>query len=376
MEKKIAFIKIGHFSGTNQSVESQLIEHFQEFEVEVIDIMDLIRARIDIILINIFFIIKEYGYDIFLGKKKFSQCFFITTYIFKKIKTLVSKRISNNKYIFSFQTQSLFDASIDDLPHFVYTDHTVLANLYYSNIDQKKVLFSKQWIELEKKIYQNATYNFTMSTNISKSMMEQYSCKPDKIICVYVGTNLKNTNEILQNKNYENKNILFVGRNWIRKGGPELIEAFKLVLEKHPDATLTIVGCSPNIKISNCFVLGSISNEELKKIFLKASIFCLPTKIEPFGIVLIEAMAYKIPVVTSYGGARSDFILDGENGYLVDPNNIKQLANALIELIENSKKCKIFGEKGYQIFCERYTWEKVGIKFNQYIKSIINNKYH
>jgi glycosyltransferase involved in cell wall biosynthesis len=374
MKKKIAFIKIGHFSGTNKSVEQQLIKHFPEFEVEVIDVIDLIKKRIDLILINIFFIIKEYGMDIILRRKRFSRCFFITSYIFKKTKILISKQLTKNIYVFSFQTQSLFDASVVEIPHFVYTDHTMLANLYYPNVDKKKTLFSKQWIELEKTIYQNATYNFTMSTNISKSIMEQYSCSLDRISCVYAGSNMRVNIEGLENKNYGNKNILFVGRNWRRKGGPELVEAFKLILMVHPDSTLNIVGCSPKLNIQNCNVLGLISNEDLKKKYLKASVFCLPTKLEPFGIVLIEAMAHKLPIVTSDGGARPDLVSNGENGYLVNPEDRRQLADALIDLIENPTKCQIFGEKGYQLVNEKYTWDQVGIKLNQYIRSVIINK--
>lgn len=283
----------------------------------------------------------------------------------------MSSRLAKDKYAFSFQMQSLFDASTEGLPHFVYTDHTHLANLYYPNFDPKS-LYSKSWIELEKTIYHNATINFTRSSNITRSIIEQYSCKPEKVVCVYAGSNAKVNHAAIGNRNYEGKNILFVGMAWERKGGPELVEAFKTVLKVHPDAKLTIVGCSPQLDVPNCNVVGQVPLEEVNKYYERASIFCLPTKLEPFGIVFIEALMHKLPVVATDIAAIPDFILDGENGYLVRPNDVEQLARALIDLVGNPRKCQAFGEKGCQIALERYTWEKVGAKIRENIASVVD----
>ena len=372
MHQKIAFIKMGRFSHTNESVRQELCRNFPNFEIETIDVADLIKSKKKIVLANIFFLIKEYGLDLLLGRKDLVTSFFRTTYIFKKIKTLLADHFSEDGYAFSFQTQSLFDASIEGMPHFVYTDHTHLANLYYPDFDRKR-LYSESWIDLEKKIYQNASLNFTMSMNISKSMVEQYFCEPDKVVCVYAGSNAEFNNLTLENKRYNNKNILFVGVAWKRKGGPNLVEAFKIVLKAHPDARLTIVGSSPKVNLPNCQVVGRISVEEVYKYYENASIFCLPTRLEPFGIVLIEALMQKLPVVATNIGAIPDFISDGENGYLVEPNDVDQLAEALIDLVGNPKKCQAFGEKGYCLIRDRYTWEKVGVKIKQNIELVINS---
>jgi glycosyltransferase involved in cell wall biosynthesis len=370
--KKIAFIKVGYFSGTNKSVELQLIKQFPEFEVEIIDVLDLIKRRGDIILINLFYVIREYGRAIILRKKNFFTSFFVTSFIFKKIKLLISQQVTKDEYIFSFQTQSLFDASVDGIPHFVYTDHTVLANLYYPNMNYNKLLFSAPWMKLEKSIYENATKIFSMSNNISDSIVKQYSCDSKKVICIYVGSNAKVENKILNNDDYRNKTILFIGKNWKNKGGPELIEAFKLVQKKHKDAKLIIIGCSPDLHMPNCEVVGFVPLEHISEYYRKSSIFCLPTRIEAFGIVYIEAMAHKIPVIGSHSGARPDFIINEFNGYLIDPNNIDQIAHALIKLIENPEKCKQYGINGYSIFIDKYNWEKVGEKLRQNILESIN----
>ncbi len=372
MSRKIAFIRMEPWPLANKSVAQVLKETFPDFVVEIISVRYLFENRIDIISSNILFLIKEYGIDILLGRKNnLRTCFLRTPYIFKTMKKLVSSHLAKNKYAFSFQMQSLFDASTEGLPHFVYTDNTCLAHLYYPHFDRRK-LYSKSWIELERTIYQNATINFTRSSNVTRSIIEQYSCRPEKVVCVYAGSNAKVNHTAIGNRDYEGKNVLFVGMDWRRKGGPELVEAFKAVLKVHPDAKLTIVGCSPRLDVPNCTVVGRVPLEEVNRYYERSSVFCLPTRREPFGIAFIEALTYKLPVVATNIAAIPDFILDGENGYLVSPNNVEQLAEALIDLVGNPRKCQIFGEKGYRIATERYSWEKVGAKIRENIESVVD----
>ena len=116
---------------------------------------------------------------------------------------------------------------------------------------------------------------FTRSNNVSQSVIKDYSCSPDKVVCVYAGSNAANVTT--SERDYNNKNILFVGIDWQRKGGPELVEAFKKVLTHHPDARLTIVGCSPAIDLPNCDIVGRVPLEKVSPFYEKSSIFCLPT---------------------------------------------------------------------------------------------------
>jgi glycosyltransferase involved in cell wall biosynthesis len=365
---KIAFIKAGSFSKINASVVKVIKDWFPEFEVDEIDIYDLLLNNKQILLFNLFFAIKDFGVKIFFDRKRFIWYFFSTSFIFYKVKTLVSNYISQDRdsYVFSFQTQAFTDASQIGLPNFLYTDNTVLANSYYRDFDQSNIL--PEWrIALERQTYQNATINFVMSTNVQRSMIEQYSCKQEQVACVCVGSNVEISDEQNGQRNYQSKNILFVGIDWERKGGPTLVEAFKLVAKEHPDARLTVVGCSPDLNIPNCTVVGRVQLEKVHKYYLDAAIFCLPTTFEPFGIVFVEALSYKLPVIGTNIGAIPDFIRDGENGYLISPGDVQQLSKVLISLLNEPNKCKAFGENGYNIALE-YSWEKVGSRMR---KSII-----
>lgn len=373
MSKNIAFIKMGNYSGTNDKVLEILAKYFPEYKVEVIDILtDFIKKKKSIIIINLLFVLLEYGIDILMRRKEARACFFKTTYIFKKVKSEISLYLSRGKYVFSFQTQSLFDLSSGGIPHFIYTDHTHLTNIYYTGFE-KSGLF-KKWVGLEKTIYRNATLNFTMSSNISKSIIEQYSIEPEKVVCVYGGSNTKiNTRAAECRSKYKTKNILFVGVNWERKGGPELVEAFKIVQKKHPDARLTIVGCSPVLNIPNCDVVGKVPLDEVSKFYGRAAIFCLPTKREPFGIVFIEAASHKLPIVSTKIGALPELVSDGETGYLVEIGDIVGLSQKLISLVSDPQRCQVFGERWRRNIAEKYSWANTGTMMKRNIVSKLNS---
>ena len=372
MPKKIAFIKQGSFSHINASVEKQLARVFPEYPLQIIDVLDLLAQKKAVHWINQLQIFKTYGLDILARRRYRSECLYRTPYIFNKIHELIRQQLSGD-YAFTFQTQSLFDASIPGLPNFVYTDHTNRANLYYAGYADQKV-FPEVWFNLERTVYQNAARLFTMSSHVRRSMIEHYGSPQEKVVCIYAGSNADVSFTSLKNDNYNNKRIVFVGVHWDRKGGPQLAEAFKLVLQKHPDAKLTIVGCTPELNMPNCEIVGRVPLAKVREYYLQSSVFCLPTRLEPFGIVFVEAMLHKLPVVSTNIGALPDLVEEGKNGYLVPPGDSQQLANCLIDLLDNPAKCKRFGEAGRQLAQDRYSWDAVGERFKANITPFVDQK--
>jgi glycosyltransferase involved in cell wall biosynthesis len=265
----------------------------------------------------------------------------------------------------------MFDGSSGIIPHFVYTDSTVLANQYYPEIDIKKVLKSKAWMKKERLIYLNATYNFTFSTNQKKSIIEQYSINENKVECVYAGSNINCNESDHTYKKYDTKNILFVGVNWERKGGDILFRSFLKLYDKMPEVSLTIVGCSPDIKHPNVEIAGRITLEEVEKFYKKASVFCMPTKQEPFGIVFVEAMQRKIPVVASNIGALPDMIKNNYNGFIHEWNDVDGISESLVALLSDPEKCKLFGERSYKLVQEKFNWDNTGAEIKKTIERFL-----
>lgn len=371
MRKKIAFIQPKPWPLTNVKIAEALAKQFSNYDIEVINTEDLIKAKFNILVINTFLTWITYGKDIATGSKKFKDAFWRTPYIFQTIRKLLKQKLSKQSYFFTFQAQSLFDCSLPNVPHFIYTDHTHLANLNYPDFNIKK-LYPEKWVDLERQIYANAVKIFVQSSNIQKSMIEQYQQPPDKVICVYAGNNVETDISVTEDKSYTEQNILFVGLDWERKGGPELIEAFKLVLDKHPNASLTIAGAKPNLQVRNCKILGKIASADLRTYYETATLFCMPTRLEPFGIVFLEAMQARLPIIGTNVGAIPDFLQNNWNGILVEPGDIQGIANGIIKLLENPDLCRLYGDRNLNLIKNLYSWQAVSQKIHIHITECFN----
>jgi len=354
----------------NVKVAEAFKDQFSNFDVDVYNIEQIVLQRPDVLFLNGIATLLHYGIDILKNNKKYKHSFWRTPFIFKFVKRWIKNHAGWKPYCFTFQIQSIFDCSMEGVPHFVYTDHTHLASTAYDSFKKEK-LYPAYWLALEQQIYDHATLNFVRSSNIKKSLEEQYCQSSEKVICVFAGSNVATAAPVQSAGRFEKQNVLFVGIDWERKGGPTLLSAFKSIRSAFPNATLTIVGCKPNFEEVNVKVIGKIPPEELKRYYRDASIFCMPTKEEPFGIVFLEAMQAGLPVIGTDLGAIPDFIQANKNGFLVQPNDIHGVAQALSKLLDDPVLCREFGNNSLKIIEENYTWSKVCEKFDIYISQFL-----
>lgn len=369
-KKRLAFVRVFGAPPIARSVEEMLIRTFPEYQVETITLTNILKRRPDILALNALATIREYGRQILGRERAFRRAFLVTPFLFRRVKHLVHRHLAGrqDEFTFSFQLQSLFDASTPFFPHYVYTDHTNLTNLTYSEFERAHV-HSDAWLALEREVYHNAHHIFTRSSNITQSLVQQYALPEHKVTTAYVGVNAPAAPAPRDPGAYGKQHILFVGTDWERKGGPELVQAFAALRQRLPDARLTIVGCTPKIDVANCDVVGPVPVERLTDYYQAASVFCLPTKREPFGVVFVEAMAHKLPLIGTELGAIPDFVVPGETGYLVPPNDVPALTQALLNLLADPDGCRRMGEHGYRLARERYNWHHVGNTIRQVIVS-------
>lgn len=155
--------------------------------------------------------------------------------------------------------------------------------------------------------------------------------------------------------------ILFVGKDWFRKGGPLLLEAFAVLRKKAPNARLTVMGCNPEIHDPGVEVLGFLdkANEsDARKIdnaFRRATVFCMPSYWESVGLVYMEAALYGLPVVMLRGQGRTEVFPESMAVHL-DSHESKFLAEALIHLHEDQDMARGMGNAGRRHVLENYTW--------------------
>lgn len=161
------------------------------------------------------------------------------------------------------------------------------------------------------------------------------------------------------------KMILSVGAIQIRKNVARLVRAFETMPE---DWILALAG-SPSgygaagilgeIERSKCRdrirVTGYVSEQELQRLYSRASIFAFPSLAEGFGIPVLEAMAHAVPVVTSKGSALEE--VAGDAALLVDPEQPEEIAGALKRLVEEEDLRKTLEKRGLER-AKLYSWEQ------------------
>lgn len=370
MTKTFLFIMPGPVPIANRRVAHHLSEAFPEFKCKLLDCAKELRAKPMTMAYLCGRAVLANGPGVLGSRRKLREALWRSAATETWIKAWVAKGVASGNVAFSFQMQSLFDASVPGCPHFVFTDHTYLENekypLHERGPDQPQHVKDR-----EAGLYAHATGLFVRSQNIRRSLIEQYHCDSEKIEVVYAGSNLQEgPSENVTNDERDPFTILFVGVDWERKGGPELLTAFRQLRNTHPRARLVIAGTSPEIPkdLDGVEVIGRVSIDRLGQLYRRAGIFCLPTRREPFGIVFLEAMQHGLPVVGTDIGAQVDFIRDDETGYRVPVLNPEAIATALRKLCDNPDAAKAMGQRGEELVRERYNWKSVIAKMASTIR--------
>jgi glycosyltransferase involved in cell wall biosynthesis len=147
--------------------------------------------------------------------------------------------------------------------------------------------------------------------------------------------------------------ILFVGRFTEIKGIKYLLKAFPTVLKAVPDAKLVLVGgglLETEVRVyqkkfhNSIFWLPFVSNDIMPNIYAGCDVVVLPSFYEPFGNVVVEAMACGKPVVGSCIGGMLDTIVHEETGLHVQPGDSDQIANSLIKILMNDNLRETLGQ--------------------------------
>jgi glycosyltransferase involved in cell wall biosynthesis len=117
--------------------------------------------------------------------------------------------------------------------------------------------------------------------------------------------------------------------------------------------------------------LGTIPRRELVDRYRRASVFCLPSRQEGFGIVFLEAMACGKPIVAARAAAVPETVMDGETGLLVDPEDPTALARAIAALLSDPDLRRGMGEAGRRRV-EQYRADRVASSFLSSVRSALD----
>lgn len=237
-------------------------------------------------------------------------------------------------------------------------------------------------------------------TNTVSLCYKSYNIKEEKICEIPNGVQLKRFKKKIDKKNirmrYGIKDnelfILTVGRYHLKKGYELIPDVCSKLNDKNINYKWLIVGTdtskieplvnkkkmSKNIKlIYDPQIIGvkkdfvNVPPEPIVDLYLSADLFIMPSMLETFGMVLIEAMAAGLPIITTNAPGCRDVVKNSYNGLLVEPGDSNQIFNAIVKIIFDTELREVL-IKGSRMFVNDYDWSIIAKKYENLFLKMIN----
>jgi len=158
--------------------------------------------------------------------------------------------------------------------------------------------------------------------------------------------------------------LVDVGRLIPVKSHDTLIRALKRIVPSFPNLRLFIIGDGMlkgelkelvrTLELEDHVVFTGY-REDVPRFMKEADLFVFPTLGEGFGLVLLEAMAFKKPIVATRVMSVPEIVEDGKSGLLVSPQNPEELADAILQLLSDKKRAESFGKRGFEILSSKFS---------------------
>ncbi|MCK4891106.1 MAG: glycosyltransferase family 4 protein [Candidatus Pacebacteria bacterium] len=232
------------------------------------------------------------------------------------------------------------------------------------------------------------------SKSTKKDLIRFYKVDENKISVIYHGTKIVNYESGIMNYGKKSFNILFIGRLEGRKNLINLVKAFGLFVKSYKlpqirtnalqgkQATsykLILVGkrgfgfaeikkaIQKSSHKDNIVLKGYISEEEKEELYKKADLFVLPSLYEGFGLPILEAMSYGVPIICSDASSLPE--IAGDAALLIDPDNIEEIAEAINKVFRDDDLKKKMIKTGFENV-RRFSWEKCARETIKKVKSL------
>jgi colanic acid/amylovoran biosynthesis glycosyltransferase len=231
---------------------------------------------------------------------------------------------------------------------------------------------------------------FTANSSFTVSKLKKLGCPAERIRKLPVGVDLDKFTYVKHNRKIQDPIIILsVGRLVDVKGFQYGIEAIAQISNLSHNIHYIIIGDGPLRKqlqqladqlgiVKNIRFMGEQSQEFVRDAYQNAHIFLLPSitksdgSAEAQGLVLQEAQASGLPVISTSVGGISDGLVDGASGFLVPEKNSKAIAEKLCNLIEDPQMCDAMGIKGRQFVEENYSLDTLTDRLERIYKDVLS----
>jgi phosphatidylinositol alpha-1,6-mannosyltransferase len=176
-----------------------------------------------------------------------------------------------------------------------------------------------------------------------------------------------------QFSNKDEKIILSVGRLVARKGYDTVIKSLSLVLNKIPNIKYIIIGngsyketlqkLAQKLELQDRIEFKeNLSDEQVAQYYNACDVFIMPSRetsdrdVEGFGLVYLEANSFGKPVIAGKSGGVEDAVIDGQTGFLVEPEDVNMVAESLIKILSNKDLAEKLGQQGRLRVEREFSW--------------------
>lgn len=246
-----------------------------------------------------------------------------------------------------------------------------------------KALRWYSFINMQKRVAKKLSRIITVSQSSKKDIAREFNIPESKFTTIPIGIDTHNFYPLDTIKKQSNRIIVTTSADTPLKGLYHLLFAIKGVLNIRPVHLIVIGSPKKNGGIEKLIkklnigqhisFTGRIDHEQFVREYAKAGIAVIPSLYEGFGLPVGEAMACRIPVICTTGGALPE--VAGDAAKLVPPANAKALEKAILELLDDPSQCEALAQKGYDRVLKEFTWEKTAMKTVDAYKKVIND-YH
>ncbi len=193
----------------------------------------------------------------------------------------------------------------------------------------------------------------------ARSLTDDYGVPRERIVVTGAGPALDEPPA--PRNGYDGRSLLFVGRDWFRKNGPLVLDAFRLARGARPDLRLRIVGPRHSGDSADGVEwlgpLDGAARARLPELYAASSLFLCPSRFEPFGLVLVEAMAHGCPVLALDRGAAREIVVPGITGDLLRDDEPRTLSKAILEWLGDPERLARAGAAAQALVEKRFRWD-------------------
>ena len=174
-------------------------------------------------------------------------------------------------------------------------------------------------------------------------------------------------------------NVLFVGKVTRHKGVHDLIEAARQIDKEYPDNVLFTLAGDVDDEFAgelpeNMRLVGFADQESLDRLYKQANLLVLPSYHEGMPMVILEAMSYGLPVVSTSVGGIPQMVKHMETGLIIPPGDIKRLKESVIALIRDPGLANSFGNAGRKRCCEMFSAARMAERHFELYRSLVGCK--